>query len=329
MQLLEAGADVNAPAGYMRGATCLHIAAINGDIGLARMLLERGANVNAPRARLSGRTAIEGAAENGRLDVTKLLLLYQEDNAFEQHRIQFIRAVKFATKEGHCAIANMLKRHMQWNRHDQTLYEDIDVEVKDIIDEMTQELSLYELEQLGICHSTDEIAYDIFTDDSVEDINFSLYECEYNDTSGDFLNGDAGGDMLSNPSDNLSEIELDAGEQEAISIAPIDTPAVGHLLGPSSAGDPRDIPGGEIDMMDVNIPEENTGHSPYAPLDPIVEPNLEFTIGGFHQQDQGYLSILSIDDFTTSVLGRPDWNPFMGVDIDDVMEELEEDFFWN
>ncbi|OTA86679.1 hypothetical protein M434DRAFT_81966, partial [Hypoxylon sp. CO27-5] len=108
-QLLEARADVNAPPGCTRGATCLQIAAINGHIGMARMLLTRGANVNAPRARFEGRTAIEGAAENGRLDMVKLLLLHLQDTGETRgHRIQFIRAIKFATLEGYYVIAKML-----------------------------------------------------------------------------------------------------------------------------------------------------------------------------------------------------------------------------
>lgn len=322
-QLLEAGADVNAPAGYYKGATCLQIAAIKGDIGLARMLLERGANVNAPRARLFGRTAIEGAAENGRLDMTKLLLLRQEDNTIERHRIQFIRAVKFATEYGYCAIANMLKRHMQWNGHDQTLYEGIDTEARDIIDEMTQELSLYELEQLGICHSTDEIEYDESTSHLAEGPCSSLYEREYNDISGDFRNGNAGGGMLSTQNDNQSETELHTGEQETTT-AQSDTLAGGHLLG--SAEETWDIP-----RDDIDIPGENTGDGLYAPLDPldsITEPNLEITVKGFHQQDQGYLPILSTDDSPAGVLEITDRNPFMGADIDDVIEELREDFYY-
>ncbi|KAI1086136.1 ankyrin [Rostrohypoxylon terebratum] len=144
-QLLESGADINAPPGCTRGATCLQIAAINGHIGMARMLLDCGAMVNAPRARVMGRTAIEGAAERGRLDMTKLLLSRLTDVPdSQQHRIQFIRAVKFAIREGHNTVAKVLKNHIQWNEDDERLYESTDLDKPEIVDGMTQELSTFE-----------------------------------------------------------------------------------------------------------------------------------------------------------------------------------------
>ncbi|XXH01463.1 hypothetical protein Hte_007823 [Hypoxylon texense] len=149
-QLLEAGADINAPPGCTKGATCLQIAVISGQIGIVNMLLDRGAELNAQRAHFYGRTAIEGAAENGRLDLTKLLLLHpQMNNESQRHRIQFIRAVKFANIQGHCTIANMLMEHIQWNESDQTIYDDIDIHDEEIVDEMTQEFSTDELRLLG------------------------------------------------------------------------------------------------------------------------------------------------------------------------------------
>ncbi|KAK3365827.1 ankyrin repeat-containing domain protein [Lasiosphaeria ovina] len=72
--LLEAGANINAPASGCFGATALQIAAIKGHLGIAKQLLDLGADPNARRAASNGRTALEGAAEHGRIDMIELLL---------------------------------------------------------------------------------------------------------------------------------------------------------------------------------------------------------------------------------------------------------------
>lgn len=122
--LLDYGAQVECPAGFDRGATCLQLAAGAGDIGLVCLLLDKGAKVNAKRALFSGRTAIEIAAEHGRLDILRLLLLRGEQlfqTAAERH--QFIRAASLAEWEGHEPLVEVLRQHINWNDNDQRLFE--------------------------------------------------------------------------------------------------------------------------------------------------------------------------------------------------------------
>ncbi|KAL1856317.1 hypothetical protein Daus18300_010802 [Diaporthe australafricana] len=125
--LLHYGGDVNHPAGFHRGGTCLQLAAGAGHIGLVRLLLDKGATVNAQRSLISGRTAIEIAAEAGRLDVLKLLLL-QKEHLFQTaaERYQFIRAAKFADLGGRKTIVAMLRQHINWQSNDQRLFDDIE-----------------------------------------------------------------------------------------------------------------------------------------------------------------------------------------------------------
>lgn len=140
--LLLHGADVNDPAGYYLGATCLQLAAGAGRIGIVRLILDKGAEVNEKRSLFHGRTAIEMAAENGRLDVLKLLLL-REQHLFQTaaERYQFIRAVKLAEKTGNKFIIDMLKKHIQWNSNDQQLFDGIQSRQLNIhLDGMTQRL---------------------------------------------------------------------------------------------------------------------------------------------------------------------------------------------
>lgn len=141
--LLHYGADVEHPAGYYRGATCLQLAAGAGNIGLVRLLLDKGAKVNAKRALFHGRTAIETAAENERLDVLKLLLL-QEGHLFQTaaERYQFIRAAKMAESRGDGPITEMLRQHINWDSNDQQLFDEIQGSNYLMIhlDEMTQRL---------------------------------------------------------------------------------------------------------------------------------------------------------------------------------------------
>lgn len=143
--LLLHGADVNDPAGYYCGATCLQLAAGAGRIGIVRVMLDKGAEVNAKRSLFHGRTAIEMAAENGRLDVLKLLLL-QEQHLFQTvaERYQFIRAAKLAESTGNKFVIEMLRQHIHWNSNDQRLFDEIQSRLQlDIrLDEMTQCLLL-------------------------------------------------------------------------------------------------------------------------------------------------------------------------------------------
>jgi ankyrin repeat protein len=108
--LLDLGADVNAEADDLRGATALQFAAINGNFEIAHILLEAGADVNAPRAAYDGRTAIEGAAEWGRLDMVHHLLEVGADIEFCTN---YRRTVYRAWKNGHRTIARMVHN---WKR---------------------------------------------------------------------------------------------------------------------------------------------------------------------------------------------------------------------
>ncbi|THC88422.1 hypothetical protein EYZ11_012132 [Aspergillus tanneri] len=60
--------------GNGRGATELLLAAIKGYLPIAKQLLELGAEIDAPRADTPGRTALEGAAEHGGLGMVQFLL---------------------------------------------------------------------------------------------------------------------------------------------------------------------------------------------------------------------------------------------------------------
>lgn len=165
-QLMEAGADINAPPVYYCGVTCLQAAISRGYIGIVRVLLHRGAKVNALRARICGRTAIEAAAENGRLDIMKLLLLHLRDiDESQQHRIQYVRAVRLATQEGNFVIAKILKGHIRWNDEDQDLYDQVNVYEVEVVDEMTQELSELEQQHLSQHPLPNPIDNDVDIDD--------------------------------------------------------------------------------------------------------------------------------------------------------------------
>lgn len=140
--LLRYGVDVDGPAGFYLGATCLQVAVGSGNIGLVRFLLDKGAKVNARRSLFEGRTAIEIAAEYGRLDVLKLLLL-QEQHLFRSaaERHQFIRAAKFAETRGHTFIVQILKQHIDWDSYDQQLFDAIRYVSSSLhLDDMTQDV---------------------------------------------------------------------------------------------------------------------------------------------------------------------------------------------
>lgn len=55
--LLDAGAEINAPAGYHGGVTALQGAAIRGHMGFALKFLEAGADINAAAAIMDGRSS--------------------------------------------------------------------------------------------------------------------------------------------------------------------------------------------------------------------------------------------------------------------------------
>ncbi|KAI0137730.1 ankyrin [Hypoxylon sp. NC0597] len=298
-QLLDAGAHVNALPGSIKSATSLQIAAMKGHIGIARMLLKHGANVNAPRARICGRTAIEGAAENGRLDMVKMLLLHLQDNGKSQeHRIQFIRAIKFATREGYYVIAKMLKHHIRWNGDDQALYDLIDITKRDIVDEMTQELSTSEFLELKMLCAKDtrlKHRYDISLE-SDEATEISDYSSDGSDDTDD------------RTGNVLNETELHCGQiinQEV----PIATPtAVG----------PNDVLGlvpveGYQDLL-----EETPGQKAWE------EELRRFEESS--QQSPQHFPTLNMEECSADVFGGLSNDVFMGVDLDSAIDWEGEGF---
>ncbi|OTA68356.1 ankyrin [Hypoxylon sp. EC38] len=287
--LLKAGADVNAPPGCTRGATCLQIAAINGHIGIARMILTHGTNVNAPRARFEGRTAVEGAAENGRLDMVKLLLLRLQDiGEAQEHRIQFIRAIKFATLEGHHVIAKMLRHHIQWNEDDQTTYNLIDTMNGDILDEMTQELSPYELRMLEIQHTTDEVP-GYWQDETSDTFDYSSDGGDDRDDTDDSTGKD------------LNEAELHY-EQITNQEVPIGTPTT---TGSSNLGL---VPvEGYQDLFEE------------TPAQKIWEEELR-SIEEFNPQSSRHFPISNTEEWSAGVSEGLSCDVFMGADADNVMD---------
>lgn len=122
--VLGAGADLNAPACYHRGATALQYVVMQGNLSLARRLISMGANIDAPRALLEGRTCLEGAAENGKLDMVQYLLNVGA-NTEGTGRLQYINAAVLAERERHYVIADVLRTHRTWDSTDEALYEDL------------------------------------------------------------------------------------------------------------------------------------------------------------------------------------------------------------
>ncbi|KAI1201821.1 ankyrin repeat-containing domain protein [Nemania serpens] len=124
--LLDAGADLNAPASWDSGATALQFVTIKGELSLARRLINLGADINAPRALHRGRTCLEGAAENGKLDMVQYLLNAGADTE-GTGRLQYIHAINLAEAEGHYAIVDLLRAYRSWDSSDEALFKDLSV----------------------------------------------------------------------------------------------------------------------------------------------------------------------------------------------------------
>ena len=107
--LLGKGADVNAPPSEKMGLTALQGASIEGHFAVAVLLLKAGANINGEPSRIYGRTALEGAAEHGRLDIVHLLL--ENDNDIEGFYDRCENAAIFAEQECHMVIARILRNY--------------------------------------------------------------------------------------------------------------------------------------------------------------------------------------------------------------------------
>ncbi|KAF4903676.1 2-5A-dependent ribonuclease [Colletotrichum fructicola] len=119
--LLNAGADVNAPAARSGGATALQLATIRGYLGLAKMLIDLGADINAPGARKHGRTALEAAAEHGRIDTIQYLLS-QGVHTNGKGQVSYLRAIRYAELRGHLVSARLLKKWRAWTAEDNALW---------------------------------------------------------------------------------------------------------------------------------------------------------------------------------------------------------------
>ncbi|KAI1165917.1 ankyrin repeat-containing domain protein [Nemania serpens] len=122
--LLDAGADLNAPASWNAGATALQFAAMKGKLSLARRLIGLGANINAPRGLCWGRTCLEGAAEQGKLDMVQYLLNVGVDTEGTR-RLQYIHATVLAEEEEHYAIVDLLRTHRNWDSTDEVMYKEL------------------------------------------------------------------------------------------------------------------------------------------------------------------------------------------------------------
>lgn len=106
-QLLRSyNADVNAPPAAWRGVTALQAAAISGCFEMVSTLLQDGAHVAAP-ASDKGRHALEGAAEHGRLDIVVLLLEHDDEPSTFHKRCA--EAAERAVHNGRNTIARLLK----------------------------------------------------------------------------------------------------------------------------------------------------------------------------------------------------------------------------
>ena len=107
--LLSHGAEVNAPAGHKKGITALQGAMCKGSLKLVLTLLEAGANINDEPAAVDGRTALEAAAEWGRLDIVHLLL--NNDSEPDTIEARCEEAAEFAEEKYHSTIARDLRQH--------------------------------------------------------------------------------------------------------------------------------------------------------------------------------------------------------------------------
>ncbi|KAL3462774.1 ankyrin repeat-containing domain protein [Aspergillus heterothallicus] len=109
-QFLDAGADVHGAPALEDGTTALQSAARQGLLGIAIKLLQAGADVNEPPPPGGGRTALQEAAMHGRLDMVQLLLNGGIDRR-GMRELWFQTAIALALDFGHFAIAEMLSTH--------------------------------------------------------------------------------------------------------------------------------------------------------------------------------------------------------------------------
>ncbi|KAI5459696.1 ankyrin repeat-containing domain protein [Mariannaea sp. PMI_226] len=113
--LVEAGANVNEPAGDREGATALQLAAKKGYLSIARRLLALGADVSAPAFGLHGSTALRQAAQYGRTEMVQLLLNHC-DRTRGIWKTEMLLAGADAALMGHYAILDILRSEEMWGR---------------------------------------------------------------------------------------------------------------------------------------------------------------------------------------------------------------------
>ncbi|KAJ3457657.1 hypothetical protein MRS44_014798 [Fusarium solani] len=111
--LVEAGANVDEPAGDWKGATALQLAARKGDLSIARRLLALGANVGAPGFGWHGSTALIQAASHGRTEMLQLLLNHC-DRTRDNWKTEMLLAGANAAFVGHYAILDILRSEETW-----------------------------------------------------------------------------------------------------------------------------------------------------------------------------------------------------------------------
>ncbi|KAL4722945.1 hypothetical protein ACLX1H_010185 [Fusarium chlamydosporum] len=105
-RLVEMGADVNALPAEKSGATALQYAATTGHIEMAIFLLEHAALVNA-RVSIFGKTTLRRAVESGRLDMVQLLLENDKEPSTVENRCR--DAARIAEERGFETITRLLR----------------------------------------------------------------------------------------------------------------------------------------------------------------------------------------------------------------------------
>jgi len=108
--LISNHVSVNEEPAKTDGVTALQAAAIRGRVDIALMLLDAGADVDAPATGDSGAITaiIDCAAEHGRLDMVKLLINAGASGDKANPR-QFHSAIKLAEEQGHYLVAALLE----------------------------------------------------------------------------------------------------------------------------------------------------------------------------------------------------------------------------
>ncbi len=104
---VNAGADVNARAGFRQKKTLLHEAVESGRKELVQYLLDKGANINAKDRR--GWTPLHMAAAAGRIEIVKLLLAKGAD--VNVGDIRGGTALWYANEQGNEEIVELLRSH--------------------------------------------------------------------------------------------------------------------------------------------------------------------------------------------------------------------------